>query len=417
MKKKIIFLALIVVMILSFVLTGCSSSKKNKIKVGYWYNNANEKANNQLIIDEFKKLYPEYEIEMVYIPYNSYSEQVLSMAAAGNLPDVLWVKEKYLTIFAEKEIIENLDPYIQADTDFDPERYISNALEYSKIDGKQYALPRDIGVQVMALNLDIFAEYGADLPNADWTWDDMIALGQELTIEEDGKIVQYGLGWLDYESLIYSNGGRLFSDDGRIAYFDEPATMEAIQMYADLINKYHISPTPSESQGMGNVFLGGKAAMALIGPWDFATLNNLGIRFDIVPFPRGPMGTGEMKLSGLPIAMNANSKHKDIAYELIKFLSYSDTAQQMLADYAIAMPVIEDIAKSEEFVKSDRTPDSMDNYFSALENTKILNHFDGEMEALNVFSPYLDEIYLGDKRVEDLAEEMQAAIQETLDEQ
>lgn len=411
MKRYFILLTILMVMLST---AGCGDSGK-KITVGYWYNNGNEKVNNQLIMDEFSKLYPDYEIEMVYIPYNSFSEQVLSMAAANNLPDVLWVKDSYLAMLAEKGILENLEPYLSKDESFNPDKYVNNALEYTQVNGTQYALPRDVGVQVMALNLDVFEAAGVPLPDPDWTWEDMIEIGQQLTqTSSEGKIDIYGLGWLDYESLIFSNGGRLFSEDGTKAYFDEPKTMEAIQMYGDLINVYHISPSPSESQGLGNVFFGGKAGMAVVGPWDFATLDSLDLNYDIVPFPSGPQGDGVMKLSGLPISMNAASEHKEIAYELIKFLSYSDTAQQMLAEYAIAMPVIEDIAKSEDFVESDLTPPSMNYYFEALENTQIIPHFDGEMAALNGFSPFLDEIYLGDKRIEEIKDDMQNTIQSIL---
>lgn len=412
MKKLLLVLALFSVL----AFAACSSDDENVIKVGYWYSNENEKDNNQLIIDEFLKLYPEYEVEMIYIPYGSYSEQVLSMSVANNLPDVIWVVEDYLPTFANKGIIENLEPYLEADEDYDGSVFFDNALEFTQVDGVQYALPRDIGVQVMAYNKTLFDASSVAYPEVGWTWDDMISIGQQLTITSGDRISQYGLGWLDYEALIYSNNGRMFNDDGTDAFFDSEETVEALQLYSDLVNTYHISPTAAESQGLGNVFFGQTAAMTLVGPWDFSILDKSGIDYDIVPFPDGNHGEANMRLSGLPVAMSAKSDKKDMAYELIKFLTMNETAQTMLAEYGIAMPAIESIATSEVYTESAIVPDSMDNYFVALEKTQVIPHFEKEIEAINAFNPYLDEIYLGDATAEALKNTIQEAVLAVLNE-
>jgi multiple sugar transport system substrate-binding protein len=410
--KKMIF---ILVLALAFTLSACNSGNDEfTIKLGYWYSNENEKDNNQLIIDEFIKLYPEYEVELVYIPYGSYSEQVLSMSVANNLPDVMWVVEDYLPTFAEKGIIENLEPYIEADETFDESIFFDNALAFAQVDGVQYALPRDIGVQVMAYNKTIFDAAGVAYPENDWTWDDMISIGQQLTVTDGDRISQYGLGWLDYEALIYSNNGRMFSDDGTDAFFDTDATVDALQMYSDLVNLYHISPTPSESQGLGNVFFGSTAAMTLVGPWDFSKLEKSQLDYDIVAFPTGENGEAEMRLSGLPLAMSSKSDKKEISYELIKFLTTNTTAQSMLAEYGIAMPVVESIARSETYTASSIVPESMDNYFLALENTQVIPHFAKEIEALNALSPFLDQIYMNEKTADELKAEIMEAVLDVL---
>lgn len=407
------------IILLSFIsiigLSGCKGNNDEyTIRLGYWYNNENEKENNQLIIDEFIKLYPEYEIEMIYIPYSGYSEQVLSMSVAKNLPDVFWVVEDYLPTFAEKGIIENLQPYMDQDDEFDSSIFFDNALEFTQVNGVQYALPRDIGVQVIAYNKDLFDASNIDYPTVDWTWDDMVRIGQDLTIEDGDYIEQYGLGWLDYEALIYSNNGQLFNQEGTEAYFDSTETVEALQMYSDLVNLYHISPTPAESQGLGNVFFGQRAAMTLVGPWDFSKLEKSGINYDIIPFPTGNNGESNMRLSGLPVAMNANSDKKEIAYELIKFLCTNTTAQSMLAEYGIAMPVVESIALSDVYTESSIVPESIDNYFLALEHTQVIPHFPKEIEAINALNPFLDQIYMDEATAEELKNQIQSAVMAVL---
>lgn len=414
--KKIAILLMSILFIVSLI--GCGDDNDEfTIKLGYWYNNENEKENNQMIIDEFEKLYPKYEVEMVYIPYGGYSQQVLNMAVANNLPDVFWVVEDYLPSFAEKGILENLEPFIEDDDSFDENIYFDNALEFTQYNGVQYALPRDIGVQVMAYNKDLFDASGVSYPDVDWTWDDMISIGKDLTIEDGDRITQYGLGWLDYEALIYSNNGRMFNETGTMAYFDTDETINALQMYSDLVNLYNISPSPAESQGLGNVFFGQRAAMTLVGPWDFAKLEKAQINYDVVPFPDGNNGESLMRLSGLPIAMNANSDKKDIAYELIKFLTSNQIAQTMLAEYGIAMPVVESIARSDVYTTSSIVPESIDNYFLALDKTQVIQHFPSEIEALTALNPYLDEIYMDKATAIELKDNIQSAIMAILEEE
>lgn len=415
MKKITVFLLLLFAAV---SLLGCGGSQDDKlIRLGYWYNNENEKTNNQLIIDEFIKLYPEYEIEMVYIPYSGYSQQILNMSVANNLPDVFWVVEDYLPTFAEKGILENLEPFIEADEDYNATLFFDNALEFTQVNGVQYALPRDIGVQVMAYNKDLFDASGVEYPKSNWTWDDLISIGQQLTIQGDDYISQYGLGWLDYEALIYSNNGRMFNQEGTVSYFDEPITVEALQMYSDIVNLHHISPTPAESQGLGNVFFGQRAAMTLVGPWDFSKLEKSQINYDIVPFPTGNNGDAEMRLSGLPIGMNKKSENKEMAYELIKFLCMNDKAQTMLAEYGIAMPVIQSIALSDVYTKSSIVPESIENYFLALSNTQVISHFTKEIEAINAFNPFLDQIYMNEATSEELKNDIQTAVMAILGEE
>lgn len=123
---------------------------------------------------------------------------------------------------------------MDADEEFDEEKYVNNALEFCSYNGVLYALPRDIGVQVMAFNLDIMGD--TPLPDSDWTWNDMVALGKKFMVKSGDSYSQYGLGWLDWKSLVYSNGGTLFADGGKKATFDDPKTVDALQFYSDLAN-------------------------------------------------------------------------------------------------------------------------------------------------------------------------------------
>ena len=242
MKRFLVLVTAVLLCLTAGLSAGCNNDDRTVISIGYWINNTNERENNQKIFDAFEKAYPDYRIKAVPLNYDSYGEEVPRMYNGGTLPDVIWLREEYLPIFAEMGIIVPLQEYVDADEEFDEEKYVNNALEFCSYNGVLYALPRDIGVQVMAFNLDIMGD--TPLPDSDWTWDDMVALGKKFMVKSGDSYSQYGLGWLDWKSLVYSNGGTLFADGGKKATFDDPKTVDALQFYSDLANDPEIAVMP-----------------------------------------------------------------------------------------------------------------------------------------------------------------------------
>jgi multiple sugar transport system substrate-binding protein len=418
MKK--ILLSFILSLSVLTLLVGCKKDNREVIKIGYWVNNSNERTNNEYIFDAFEKRYPGYQIEPVAVTYDTYGEEIPRMFIGNTIPDVFWIREEYLPAFVNKGIVENMEPYLGNDPDLDLSLYFANAIEFCKYQNKIYALPRDVGAQVMAFNRDLMQ--GEPLPDNDWNWNDMVALGQKLTIKDGDVITRYGLGWIDWQALVHMNGGQMFSSDGKVAQFNTTNVVNALQFYSDLANVYGVMPTAEASQGIGNPFTGKMAAFAVVGPWDFSRLKKLNINYDIRPIPKGlDSADGKVRLSGLQIGISTKSKNKEMAYELVKFLSYDQEAQSLLAQYSIAMPAIKSIAQSELYTKSEYAPASMDIYFDILENrTFIVDHFEGEITALAEFGDWLYKIYNNADgtivKAETIKDEMNAAIQAVLDE-
>jgi multiple sugar transport system substrate-binding protein len=118
------------------VLASCGTSPRTTIRLGYWINNTNERLNNKFIFDAFEQAYPQYRIEPIALVYNSYGEEIPRMKIGKTLPDVIWLREEFIPIFAEQNIILPLDDFLDADDDIDLLRYVNNAIEFSSYQGK-----------------------------------------------------------------------------------------------------------------------------------------------------------------------------------------------------------------------------------------------------------------------------------------
>lgn len=103
---------------------------------------------------------------------------------------------------------------------------------------------------------------GIAYPDDTWTWDTLRETAKKLTDAENGI---YGFGAPNdtqsgYYNFVYQNGGFIF-EDGKSG-FDQEATQEAIQTWADLMLKDGVSPSLESFTDMGNddQFQAGKVA-------------------------------------------------------------------------------------------------------------------------------------------------------------
>ena len=90
-------------------------------------------------------------------------------------------------------------------------------------------------------------------------------------------------------NFIYSNGGDWLSKDGKEFTLNKPEAAEAIQKLADLINLYHVAPSPLAAKSLPamNVALqSGISAMAIGGQWMNLDLGNAKVNYDIGVLPK-----------------------------------------------------------------------------------------------------------------------------------
>jgi multiple sugar transport system substrate-binding protein len=249
----------------------------------------------------FKQQYPQVAVNSVS-PGSNFNDKVAALLAAGTPPALTgpWGTGGY-RVWAIKNVLVELDPPIARDK-FDLTDFYPRFVEFTKINGKRYALPMGIGVAVLVFNKESFQKAGqAPLPDwkdKSWTWEKFTAVTRQLTRGADGPDAVWGTGnpWADDRRLAYVYGGAWFDlkayETGKATTFlyEPNAVIEGIQYMADLINKYRVRPTSADlSRVAGNVdgFIAGRLAINGIGtssyvryskevaqPWGVAAVPN-----------------------------------------------------------------------------------------------------------------------------------------------
>lgn len=335
------------------------------------------------------------DVEIIYehIP-GDYVAALNTRIAAGTPPDIAYIPDGNFYSFVTRDQLVSLDALIEGSTTITEEalwpsalgRYRYDAATGTSGEGEQYALPKDIGPTLVFINTDLFEAAGVALPdpNTPLTWDQVVEIGTQLTLDSQGlhpneegfnpnDIVQWGVGDVFFENIVYGNGGRIVSEDGRtFVAADDPNTIEAIQWVADLDHIYNIRPTAetATSIGWGALFEQGRVAMTTAGRWATTNFRNvLPFTWDVIPNFVGPSGelttypgeegcafSGWSGSVGLAIIRgSAGEANAPLAFRFIEFLAGAE-GQTEQAALGFQIPNQRDLAATDVFLQPDQMP-------------------------------------------------------------
>lgn len=357
----------------------------------------------QQLVDTFNANNDDVQIDYTQIP-SDYVTALNTMIAGGTPPDIAYVPDGTpFTSLVTKGQLVNIQQFVDASENFDPAavwpsalgRYMYDAETRSFWTGDLYALPKDIGPTVLYINVDLFEEAGVPLPDPEvpMTWDQLIEIGTALTVDANGlhpgeegfdqnNIVQWGIGDLWFENIVYGNGGRIVSEDGRtFVAADDPNTIEAIQFLSDITHVYQIHPTAQQTSSMsfGQMFETGRLAMTTNGRWAVTGYRaSLPFEWDVRPNPVGPSGqitsygnqedctfggwSGSVGLS--IIAGSQGEVHADLAYRFIEYLAGPE-GQIEQAALGFQIPNQVEIAMTDVFLQPDLPPANAEVFLEA----------------------------------------------------
>lgn len=342
------------------------------IRYGRWANPA-EIAAGEALIEKFQNAQSEIKVEPAFLPWPDYWPKVQSELAAGTAPDVIQMSYWYIVDFMENNALVPLDDYV-ADAGITEEKYFTNTMGQWIVDGKLGCLPSGLYSAALFINKDMFDEVGVAYPKDDLTWDQLLELSLQLTVDANGKraneagfepenAVQWGylaspqFGNGVFEMWIMQNGGGVVSPEGE-CLLTMPESIEAAQYIFDLVNVHHISPTPEEVQGVGNPFLGRLVAMMQDNHSRVAEANMTeGLNYDILQLPIPVAGErlfGNYSANGN--AIYANSTMPEAAWQFLQFQA-SAPIQQEMASLKELIPFSKAVAQSDAYLSPP--PDNM----------------------------------------------------------
>lgn len=371
-----------------------------------------EIATHQTVADAFMEEHPEITVEIYSQPWGDYFTSIQTLWAGGDpaaVPDVLFLSP--VVNYAEQGVLENLDPFIEA-SGYDVGDYWPALLDFATYEGNIYGFPRDIGLEVLYYNKDIFDEVGLEYPTDDWTWDDFLSAAEQLAVvESSGQVTRYALGMEGgkYQLWMGQNGASFLDDmyNPSSCTMDSEESIQAVQFFADMMaNNYAMRPSSlSQAGGDAGVFANGQAAMIIQNASRISQFNAAELNYDVAVVPIPADGQRSASAAGAAWTMSAMSDNKDAAWTFLSWLQSTDGGQRIYTESGEILPALQSTANSDAFLGLDQPPANRQAFITEGENAKIgrTGYFPEWNElSSTIISPAMDPIWAGDASAADV---------------
>ena len=280
----------------------------------------------------FRERHPGVTVEAVPTPDAAdqrHQLYVQRLNARAPDPDVLQLDVIWTAEFAGAGWILPLDRFAPDVSDFVPA-----AVTSSRWRGRQYAMPWFVDLGLLYRRTDLVADAPESL--AELRTD---ARGTRTT-----GAARYGLVWQGarYEGLVtvflehlVAFGGRILDESGRVVV-DQPAAVRALTFMCDTIASGDIVPASVltwQEEQTRFAFQNGEAVFMRNWPYAWALLQDaqrsrVAGRVAVSAFPAADGGRRAAALGGAQLAINAYSRHPDLAWALVQFLTAPEQMQE-----------------------------------------------------------------------------------------
>ncbi len=301
----------------------------------WWATEGRVEESLEGLIAEFEAENPEYEVELVSLPFGETKTQIVTNHAAGTIADVVGLNPPWTREFYDLGILEPLDDYMANDPNFNKSDYFGASM--APINGKTYLAPYNTLSFFLYYNVDMFEAAGLDAPES---WDDIIMAAKKLTDINKNK---YGFSLSMSESaagngsilslypLLYAANGRTLVDGRYSVQTDE--MVAAMNLLRTMSENGSIMPgTTTKTEPMVyEEFSLGNIGMMISNDGHVATLAQSApdLNYGIMPIPTiDGSGKAELRHHGWDMGMPAKGKNKDGAWKFISFLHQKDNMER-----------------------------------------------------------------------------------------
>ena len=277
-------------------------------------------------------------VNVVKLDLGELAATVLRAAPQGEAGDLfVGVPHDQIGAMAEGGVLADMSVYATPG-------YLADLSEQARLAytfaGKLFGLPMWVEGPALIVNTDL-------VPNAPATYEEMIALAQELTTADTfGFMFAAADPYFGY-LYIRSFGGYVFGRDAdgslnpRDVGLNSEGAIRGAQALKDLRYAYGLLPAGVNYEVANGLFVDGVLAMIFNGPWATSQYASAGVNFAVMPVP--PMADGSefgafMGVQG--VLMNQFSSNKVDAANFAKWITRGD-AQISMAQLSGRIPASE----------------------------------------------------------------------------
>lgn len=364
------------------------------------------------VIEAFEEEYPGTDVTLLDQPGDGYSDQVLTQAAAGELPDVVNLPPDFALPLAREGIL--MDVAAADDTLYDT--YVEGGIEAYEFEGLDgvYGYPWYLNTDISYWNTEKFEACGLDPNNPPADLDELFEQAAVMHDACDGEeyliSARPGLGTFTLAGI------EILDEDGDEFVFNTPEAVDILDRYRDAYAEGHMPNQVLNDDYLGNATMftegrvawtsGGGTAMA-----DFIT-NNPSLEGNIAVSPA--LDTPPLYVQGISVA--ADSDNPATALALAQWFTNAEN-QEAFAQEVNIFPSTIASEDSAELAESDGTPedDARVLAFESIAHAEVVQPFAINEAMTDFFNQQVSLAISGDITSEEALETAQQRMNELLD--
>ena len=283
---------------------------------------------------EWQKRHPNVEVEVVGREYaDHHTAMTTGLAASSGLPDVMAVEYGYMGRFAAGGSLVDLS---QAPYNSDNYSAQWTGFAYQQAQNEQHGqsgIPTDIGPGALFYRKDILDKAGVSEQQLTESWESFVESGVKIKQATGSYLLAHARDIKDIiiRADIENNGGIYFDADGKSVVGSSPRFKRAFVLAKQIRDNELDGKIGAWSGDWGESFKRGTVATQMMGSWLGGHLANW-----LAPDTKGlwrsaalPAGA-QASWGGTFYAIPKQAEHKDLAWDLIQYLTL-DRDQQLAA--------------------------------------------------------------------------------------
>ncbi|WKA59443.1 sugar ABC transporter substrate-binding protein [Planococcus shenhongbingii] len=304
------------------------------------------------LIERFQKENPDIIIEQVPVEEDAYNTKIVTLASAGQLPEIVEVGQDYAKVMDKDQLIDR-EVVQSVIEEAGEDNFYEGALKLlATEDGKSYTgLPVSGWVQGIWYNKQMLESKGFEEPE---NWQEVMEVAEAFTDAANKKYgiaiptVEGGFSEQVFSQFALSNNANVLNGDGELT-LNTPEMKEALQYYKDLAQ--YTMPGSNDTTEVNDAFMNESVPMAIYstyilpGVFEQGKAENIGFAI-----PENETKAVYGSASALTVTSGLEDAQKEAAQKFLAFMAQPENMTDwVLMSPGGAQPVSDLVTENEDY--------------------------------------------------------------------
>ncbi len=279
------------------------------------------------LLPAFEREHPGVKVVVQQLPWTAAHEKLLTAFAGDATPDLAQMGNTWIPEMAALRALEPLESRVAASAVVAQKDYFAGVWDTNVIDSVAYGVPWYVDTRLLFYRKDVLAQAGFDAPPTTWgEWRQMMAaIKRQVGAQRYAVLLPVN----EFEPLLVlglQQATPLLRDGGRWGNFRSADFRQALGFYQEMFAQgWAPAMTNNQIANLYTEFGRGYFAFYISGPWNIGEFKRRlspeqQPLWATAPMP-GPLGPGASTAGGSSLVVFKASRHKELAWELVEYLS------------------------------------------------------------------------------------------------